>query len=135
MPSCILILFCLVTNTIAVELEAVPQFDDGNPEAHCKNGTKITAFVCLLPLYEKGVSPKSFGESLVQIYSSLTIRTIREINVIDKYMSFDISLSLNWVDNRVSKKFAKENVESWGEAAGLIVLPTEALEQLWLPDL
>ena len=113
------------------------QFDDRSTEINCENGTKITPFVCLLHFYEKGVSPKSVGQSLVQINSYLDIRNIREINVIERYMSFDIRLSFNWVDNRVVKKFANENVEMWEgtESAGAIVLPTESLKEFWLPDL
>ena len=119
---------------MAAEPEFVLQFEDENTEIDCKNGTKITAFVCLLPGYHKSVSPKRSGEPSVQINSSINLKRIREVNVIDRYITFDITLDLFWVDNRVAKIFTKESVEIY-ENTGTIVLPIESLNEVWSPDL
>ena len=138
MPPFVLVyvlFFCPVIDTIFGETEVKHQFENGNTELDCKNGTEITAFICLLPGYEKGVSPKLSDETSVQVKVQLYVNHIREINVIDRYMSFDITLRLEWVDNRVAKKFTKENVELKVNKYWYIDWPIESLKKIWLPDL
>ena len=112
-----ILFYCLAVNTMATEYyynyeyEYDLEFEDGSTEIDCKNGTKLTEFVCLLPNYYKTVSPKFPGETSVQINSSISLKEIREVNVYDRYMTFDVLLHFYWVDNRITKKFAKENMD------------------------
>ena len=127
--------FHLISNAIAIKSELKLQFDDANAEVDCINGTRITAFVCLSSEYYKATSPKKDEQYNVQINSSLYIRHVREINVIERYMSVDINLGLYWIDNRITKKFTKETVNMVGQQSAALILPIETLDQIWSPDL
>ena len=118
-----------------VKTRKVLEFEDENVELDCTNGTRITAFVCLSSGYYKATSPKGDGETLIQINSSLGLRHLREVDVIDRSMTLDMWFTFYWVDNRIKKKFTKANMDmhSRGKAATLI-LPIEKLDQIWTPD-
>ena len=129
------LLFILVLNTLTVDSKFVLDFDDDSTELDCPNGTKITAFVCLPFGYYKASSPKEEGKQKVRINSSLVLRHVREINVIERYMTVDISLSLYWMDNRITKKFSNETMNKVGRHSYTLVLPIETLDHIWSPDL
>ena len=103
-------------------------------ELDCIDGTKITGFVCLPKDYQREISPKAENQRIAYINSSIWLKNIREIDVVDKTMTLDISLSFYWIDNRIQKKFTKYNMEDIGKS-GLIALPYEKLDYIWKPDL
>ena len=104
--------------------------EDDNSDIECENGTKLTPYVCLSEKYSADVSPRLYNERKVKINSSLVTRSIREVNVLARYMTVDIFLYIYWPDNRIKKKFTKDGVQG-----GLVPLPISKIESIWTPDL
>ena len=103
--------------------------EDYDAEFSCENGTMLTPYVCLSERYSSYICPKSGDQYNVKINSSLVVRSIRDVNVLDSHMTVDIFLYIYWIDNRIRKKFTNENIQGVG-----VPLPISKIDDLWTPD-
>ena len=116
----------ILVHTTFQQENKLPHYTEINDRPDCKGGKSLSSSACLPAGYNLGEVPKI--PSVIR--TIFEINNIREINDKKMTVAFEFYQELTWIDNRISLNLSNEESKLGG-----VLLTSNQLEHLWIPDL
>ena len=91
------------------------------------SGKLLQKGVCIDENYRKEFAPSQEG---TKIHTTIEYQTVRNVDAKDQTLSFELILTLKWLDSNIHTYFTEKDKKRKG-----IVLSKEAYDEIWSPDL
>ena len=93
------------------------------------DGVLLQKGVCKGTNYQKYIAPEA-GQETTIVHSTIEYQTVRNVDAKDQTMSFDLVLTLWWLDPGIRTNFTTKDRKKGG-----IILSPDATNLIWTPDL
>ena len=90
-------------------------------------GELLERGVCIGTNYRKYLAPE---QGRTRIHSTIEYQTVRNVDAKDQTLSFDLTLTLRWLDPNIQTHFTEADNEHQE-----IILSPEATQKIWTPDM
>ena len=103
--------------------------DDGFAEGYTwiPDGVLLQKGICISPNYLKYIAPE---QDKTVVHSTIEYQTVRNVDAKEQTLSFDLVLTLEWLDPNIRTSFDKRLEDT----NGTILFP-DAVNMIWTPDL
>ena len=103
--------------------------DKGNVESfeYVANGQLVQEGACIVGSYRKYIAP---NQGQTKVHTIIEYQTVRNVDAKDQTLSFDLMLTLKWLDPGIRTRFSEEDNRNTG-----IILTPEKTVKIWKPDL
>ena len=91
------------------------------------NGDLLQRGICISKNYRKYIAPE---QGKTKVHTTIEYQTVRNVDAKDQTLSFDLVLTLAWLDQNIRTNFSNNIDRTDG-----IVLSPGAVDMIWTPDL